>query len=88
MRPVHGWSGTHLTLKTEAETLDVHVGPSWFLTQNQFSFAKGDQVEVTGSKVKVGTADTLLAREVKKEGKALVLRNPQGIPQWSRRGNR
>src|SRR5690348_6702706 len=52
-----GWGGTHLQLKTESETLDVHVGPSWFLSQNKVTFAKGDQIEVTGSKVKFANAD-------------------------------
>jgi hypothetical protein len=49
------WGGTHLSLKTEKEAIDVHVGPSWFLAQNKMSFAKGDQVEVTGSRVRLET---------------------------------
>jgi len=64
-----GWSGIHLSLKTETETLDVHVGPSWFISQNQFSFAKGGQIEITGSKVNLGAGAALLAREIKKEGR-------------------
>src|SRR5579883_578895 len=58
------WGGTHLILKTEKESVDVHVGPSWFLAQNKMSFAKGDQVEVTGSRVKFGGKDALIAREI------------------------
>jgi len=78
-----GWAGTHLSLKTDAETLDVHVGPSWFLTQSKISFAKGDQIEVTGSKVKFENSDALIAREIKKGDKTITLRNAQGIPAWS-----
>jgi hypothetical protein len=78
-----GWPGTHLTLKTGTETLDVHVGPSAFLTENKFQIAAGDQVEVIGSKIKYEGADALLAREIKKGDKSLILRNAQGIPQWS-----
>jgi len=81
-----GWGGTHLQLKTESETLDVHVGPSWFLSQNKVTFAKGDQIEVTGSKVKFANADALLAREITKGGQKLILRNENGFPVWSRRG--
>lgn len=80
--------GTHLTLKTETETMDVHVGPSWFLQQKKMSFAKGDQVEVTGSRVKFGTEDALLAREIKKGDQTLTLRNAQGIPAWAGLGRR
>ena len=79
-----GWAGTHLTLKTENETLDVHLGPASFLAEKKFKFAKGDQIEVTGSKIRYAGADALLAREVKKGDEILTLRNAQGIPQWSR----
>jgi hypothetical protein len=78
-----GWPGTHLTVKAGAETLDVHVGPSDFLTAKKFEIAAGDQVEVVGSKIKYEGADALLAREIKKGDKSLILRNAQGIPQWS-----
>jgi len=78
-----GWSGTHLTLKSDAETLDVHVGPSSYIAQQQFSFAKGDAIEVVGSRVTIADKEALIAREITKDGKTLVLRNTQGIPQWS-----
>jgi hypothetical protein len=81
-----GWGGTHLQLKTESETLDVHVGPSWSLSQKKMSFAKGDQIEVTGSKVKFDNADALLAREITKGEQKLALRDKNGFPVWSRRG--
>jgi hypothetical protein len=77
------WDSTHLSLKTDKETIDVHVGPSWFLTQNTTGFAKGDQVEVTGSRVKFGDKDALIAREIKKGDETLTLRNAQGFPVWS-----
>jgi DNA polymerase III alpha subunit len=80
----HGWNGTHVVLKTDAENIEVHVGPSSYLTEKQFSFAKGDQIEVVGSKVKLGTNDVLIAREITKDSNKLVLRNAQGIPLWSR----
>ena len=78
--------GTHLTLKTDKENFDVRLGPSAFLTANKFEFAKGDQIEVTGSKIKVAGADAILAREVKKGGQTLTLRDAKGIPRWSRGG--
>jgi hypothetical protein len=83
-----GWGGTHLSLKTDKESIDVRVGPSWFLTQNKISFAQGDQVEVTGSRVKFGGQDALIAREIKRGGETFTLRNAQGIPAWSGRHHR
>jgi hypothetical protein len=85
-----GWSGTHLILKTDTATFDVHLGPSSYIARQKFTFAKGDTIEVVGSKVMIADKEALLAREITKDGKTLVLRNAQGVPQWSRgqhRGN-
>jgi hypothetical protein len=79
-------SGVHFMLKTEAETVDVHVGPSWFLADKKFALAQGDEVQVTGSKIKMRGGDVLLAREIKKGDQTLTLRNAQGIPLWARGG--
>ncbi len=79
----NGGSGTHLTLNTDAGTFDVHVGPSSYIAQKQFSFAKGDKIEVVGSKVTISGKEALLAREITKDRKTLVLRNAQGVPEWS-----
>lgn len=70
-------------LRTEARTIDVHVGPAAFLKEKGFSFAKGDEIEVTGAKAGSGASQVIIAREVKKNGKTLVLRNAQGIPKWA-----
>jgi DNA/RNA endonuclease YhcR with UshA esterase domain len=78
-----GHMGTHLVLKTDKETLTVMVGPSAFLTEKNFSFAKDDQIEVTGSKVKYGDSDAIIAREIKKGDKVLTLRDEKGVPLWS-----
>jgi DNA/RNA endonuclease YhcR with UshA esterase domain len=79
-----GWNGTHLVVSFGAETLTVHVGPSDYLTQQGFSFAAGDQIEVTGSRINFEGSNVLIAREIKQEDKVLTLRNSQGIPAWSR----
>lgn len=76
--------GLHLVVKTEKETVTVLAGPASFAKDKGFSFAKGDQVEVTGSRVTYNDAEAIIAREIKKGGKTLVLRNKDGIPKWSR----
>ncbi len=81
-----GGTGTHLVLSTDAGTLDVHVGPTAYIAQQQFSFAKGDSIEVLGSKINLSGTDTLLAREITKGGKTLSLRDKDGFPLWSGRG--
>lgn len=78
-------TGTHLIVKGDSETLTVHVGPSWYLKKNSYSFSKGDRVEVTGSKVKYQGKEVVIARQIKKDGHTWTLRNEQGLPLWSRR---
>lgn len=78
-----GGMGIHLLLKTKDATLDVHVGPSWYLDKQGFQFAEGDTVEVTGSMLK--TNDGILAKEIKKGDKTLSLRNATGRPLWTGR---
>jgi DNA/RNA endonuclease YhcR with UshA esterase domain len=78
-----GWSGSHLVLKTAKGDIEVHLGKTAFISKKGFVFAKGDQVEVSGSKVKYEGADAIIAREVKKGGKVLTLRDAQGVPVWS-----
>jgi hypothetical protein len=78
------WTGTHVILKTEQGTLDVHLGPSDFLAKQHLTLSSGDRIEVTGSKVNIGQAEELLARTVKKGDKVFTLRNERGIPEWSR----
>ena len=78
--------GTHLTVKAGDETRDVMLGQSNFITSKGFAFAKGDSVEVTGSKITMGGADYIIAREIVKDGKTLTLRDKTGTPQWAGTG--
>lgn len=75
--------GLHLALKADGQTMDVHLGPTWFLQREGIEIAKGDVVEVTGSVVDVEGATVLVARELKKGPKAVRLRDEKGIPAWS-----
>ena len=78
--------GTHLTIKAGDETREVMLGPANFITGKGFAFAKGDSVEVTGSKITMGAMEFLIAREVVKDGKTLTLRDKTGTPAWAGTG--
>ncbi len=71
-------------LKIDGKSVAVHVGPSWFLEQHKFALAEGDAIEVIGSKTTFEGGEILIAREIKKGGESIVLRNAQGYPEWSR----
>jgi len=80
--------GVHFTLKTEKETIPVHLGPSWYLEKQAVTFAPGDRVEVTGSRITYQGQPTIIAAEVKKDGQVLELRDAAGIPVWAGQGRR
>lgn len=82
------WQGIHLSLKSGEQIYDVHAGPSAFISDKGFTFAAGDQVEVLGSKVTLNNAPALIAREIRKDGKSLTLRDSSGIPVWAGQGRR
>jgi hypothetical protein len=73
----------HLLVKSGTDTADVYLGPKFFLDDLGVSFSKGDEIALTGSKVKQGEADLILAREVVKGTDTLVLRDEKGNPVWS-----
>jgi hypothetical protein len=75
--------GTHLLVKTDSETVEVCTGPAAYIQKSGFTFAKGDTIEVIGSKVKFNDKDYLVARQITKDNKTLTLRDAQGIPEWS-----
>lgn len=83
-----GGQGTHLMLKTAKETIEVHLGPSAFLKEKNVEIAKGDGVEVLGSRVKIGPSDALIAREIRKGETSWTLRDANGRPLWARMGRR
>ena len=85
VREVPGnFEGTHLVVKTETTTVLVHVAPASFLKDIDTTFAKGDQVQVTGSKTPStsGAEEEILAREITVGTNTVTLRDDKGVPVW------
>lgn len=86
VREVPGnYEGTHLVVKTETATVLVHIAPAAFLKDMDTTFAKGDQVQVTGSKAPnpAGSQEEILAREITVGTNTVTLRDEKGIPVWA-----
>jgi len=80
--------GLALVVKTEKETVTVHLGPTWYLERLDTKIAVGDQVEIKGVRTVLAGKPIVLAAEVKKGDKVLVLRDAAGIPVWAGWGMR
>ena len=72
----------HLQVKDGANSIDAYLCPKTFLDDMGMSFAKGDEITMTGSKVKQGDADLFLVREIVKGNDSFVLRDAKGEPVW------
>lgn len=82
--PKKGMSyGIHLLLKTDKETLTVHLGPGWYIERLDTKIEVGDTVEVKGSRVTLKTGPALIAAEVRKGDAVLALRDDKGFPYWA-----
>lgn len=84
MAPMKGMNqGIHLKLKTDQETIPVHVGPAWYLERLDTKIEKGDSIEVKGSRVNFQGKPALIASEIKKGDAVLKLRDDSGFPVWA-----
>jgi hypothetical protein len=68
--------GTYVTLKTVPLTLSVHMG-MW--NAARMPFHVGDQVQVTGSLITVGSKQILLARTVSSASQTITVRTTGGL---------
>lgn len=74
----------HLIVKAKEEKLTVVLGPSWFLTQQDWKVTTLDRLEITGSRVILDGKPTLIALEVKQGEKVVRFRDQSGRPLWAR----
>lgn len=89
MTPTKGMGrGVHLTLKTDKETIDVHLGPVWYVEHQDTKIAPKDKIEVKGSRITYQGKPAIIAAEIHKGDEMLMLRDANGIPMWAgwRRG--
>ena len=82
--PMKGMSGgVHLVVKTDKEPVSVHLGPAWYIENQDVKIQPKDKVEITGSRITFDGKPAIIAREVKKSDEVLILRDDNGYPVWS-----
>lgn len=75
--------GVHIQLRTDRETISVHLGPRWFLDNQDILIEKGDQIAVKGSLITYKDKPAIIAAEIEKGDDVLQLRDENGFPQWA-----
>lgn len=69
--------------RDNGQMADVHVGPAWYVNRQQGNVREGDQIEVTGSRIRGDTAPAYMAVEIRRGDSTMVLRDrSNGLPMW------
>lgn len=78
-------NGLHIVLRTKDQQMSVHLGPQWYIEDQQITLHYGMQVSATGSVIQFNGAPAMIATEVSTEHGVLQLRSVDGVPYWSSR---
>ena len=73
---------TELIVKVGDNKIHIYLCPEPYEKEMGINFSKGDQISVTGSKVKQEESEVILAREVERAGDRLLFRDDKGNPVW------
>lgn len=76
------FSGVRLLVKTEDNILYAHLGPSWYVSKQDFQLTPKTRIKISGSKTYLAGKETIIARELEQGNKVLLLRDNKGIPLW------
>ncbi|MFQ5799772.1 MAG: DNA-binding protein [Bacteroidota bacterium] len=74
--------GVCLFVKAATDTAEVHLGPRWFIENQEIKFQATDQIAVCASKVTLNGRIVFVAATVEREDGILQLRDKNGIPVW------
>ena len=78
--------GIHVRMTASGEPLTVHLGPLFYLQQQNVRVQAGDSLTVRGSRVTMRGEPSLIAAELTRQDQTWTLRDKQGFPRW--RGQR
>ena len=80
--PVSGTMGSHISLKTETGTIEVHLAPASFMKQYEINIRKDDNVTVVGSRIMFDGKPALIAKSVAIGRETYNFRDSKGRPLW------
>jgi hypothetical protein len=80
--PVSGTVGSHITIKTDTASVEVHLAPASFMKRYEITIHEGDHVSVLGSKIIFEGKPALIARSVMVGRDTYNFRDSKGMPLW------
>ena len=80
--PVSGTLGSHITVKTDTATIEVHLAPASFIKQYEILIRKDDNITVVGSRIMFEGKPALIAKSIVIGRDTYNFRDPKGRPLW------
>ena len=81
--PIKGMTeGVAVVLKAQEDTIELLLGPKWFINNQRISFSRNDMIEVRGVKVTLHKKTFFIPARIIKGDYILELRNEDGVPVW------
>ena len=77
--------GVHLQVKTVNEIIPVHLGPAWYIDNQEIEIKPNDTLKVTGSRIRFDGEPAIIAAQITKGDTTVKLRDRNGFPVWSGR---
>jgi hypothetical protein len=77
-----------LIVKSGDDKIPAYICPKPFQDEMGITFNKGDEITLTGSKVKQENSDVILVRELERGTDTLVFRDDKGGPVWDWRSGK
>lgn len=74
--------GTWLKVKTDQATVSVHLGPAWYLDDQEVAISPDDAIEITGIRNTWNDSITIIASKIKLNDRTVELRDADGYPLW------
>jgi hypothetical protein len=75
--------GLELLVHTAGKDLSVRLGPKVYIQAKNWTFTKGDKVQIIAFNGTGQSKGLLFAAQITMNGKTLILRDQYGVAQWS-----
>ncbi len=78
-------NGVSLQVKTDKETIPVHLAPTWYIENQNIEIKPNDTIEIKGSRINFNEKTAILADQVIKGDTTFKLRDENGFSLWGDR---
>lgn len=83
-----GHHGVFVLMQTGQDTVEVHLGPDWYLEDQGIDITPGSSLSVTGFRTQFNNQSRVMAAEIQYGDQVVQLRDADGSPVWMGQGVR